>query len=73
MVLVNIIHKESRSFFTCDFFITWYKMVDLRQSVTTTLIKSKALDLGRSVMKSIDIEDQGFFRIGNRHNNPYGR
>jgi hypothetical protein len=26
MVLVNIIHKESCSFFTCDRLITWHKM-----------------------------------------------
>jgi hypothetical protein len=26
MVLVNIIHEESYSFFTCDHLIIWYKM-----------------------------------------------
>jgi hypothetical protein len=26
MVLINIIHKESCSFFTCDHLITWHKM-----------------------------------------------
>jgi hypothetical protein len=40
---------------------------------TTTKIESKALELGRSVIKSIDIKDQGFFGIGSGRNNPYGR
>jgi hypothetical protein len=39
---------------------------------TTTKIESKALELGRSMMKFIDIKDQGFFGIGNGHSNPYG-
>jgi hypothetical protein len=38
---------------------------------TTTKIESKALEFGRFVMKSIDIEDQGFFGIGSGHKNPY--
>jgi hypothetical protein len=33
MVLVNIIHKESRSFFTCDHLIIWYKMGHFCQSI----------------------------------------
>jgi hypothetical protein len=42
------------------------------QTILTTKIESKALELGRSVMKSIHIEDQGFFGIGSGRNNIYG-
>jgi hypothetical protein len=64
MVLVNIIQKESQSFFTYDCHITWHKMRIFVNRSITTKIESKALELGRSVIKSIDIEDQGFFGIG---------
>jgi hypothetical protein len=40
--------------------------------VNTTKIESKVLELGRFVMKSIDIEDQGSFGIGSGRNNLYG-
>jgi hypothetical protein len=76
MVLINIIHKKSCSFFTCEFVtvvlhsIKWAIFVSRS---TTTKIESKALELGRSMMKSIDIEDHGFFGFGSGRNNPYGQ
>ena len=38
-----------------------------------TKMESKALDSGRSVMKSMDIEDHGLSGIGSGCNNPYSQ
>jgi hypothetical protein len=38
-----------------------------------TNIASKFLEDGKSVMKSMETEDQGCFRIGSDYKSPYGR
>jgi hypothetical protein len=39
MVLINIIHKESCTFFTCDHLIVWHKWTILVSRSTSTKIE----------------------------------
>ena len=73
MILVYIIDKEPCSLFKVTVLLHGIKWDIFVKWLTTIKIESKFLDNGRPTMKSMEMEDHGFFGIWSGCNNPYGQ